>query len=107
MVAAERELTSTPPPKAAISADAIPLQLRRIGGCTRDVLTMSLIGAVMLAVFASHDLASWLDRLGGGPILAPLQQAAARWDGAMERLGLTRPHDLLRSAIRNVLDQRW
>jgi hypothetical protein len=36
-----------------------------------------------------------------------LQEAAAEWDGAMARLGLVRPHEVLRLAIRRLLDWKW
>jgi hypothetical protein len=109
MAVVERELpdASMPAPPAATSADAIPLGLRRRGGSPRQVLAMTAIGTLVLAVFASHDLSRWLDRFGGGPLLEPLQQAAATWDSAMEGLGLTAPAETLRTAMRRLLDARW
>lgn len=104
MVALQKEVPSV---AVAPSADAIPLRLRRGGGAPRQVLAMALIGAIALAVFASRDLSSWLDRQGGGQIIEPLQHAAAQWDGAMDRLGLTRPHDAVRRAMRRLLDWQW
>ena len=105
MVAIERML---PGAAAAPSADAIPLVLRRRGGSPRQVFAMTLIGTIVLAVLASHDLSSWLDRMGDrGPLLAPLQQAAASWDGAVTRLGLALPHEALRNAVRGALDWQW
>jgi hypothetical protein len=104
MVAVERELRVA---TEAPSADAIPLALRRRGGTPLQVLVIALIGAGVLAVFASHDLASWLDRMGDGPMLRPVQQAAAEWDRAMDRLGLTRPAEALRDFIRRALDRQW
>jgi hypothetical protein len=104
MVAVEGELPSN---TAAPSADAIPLKLRQSGGTPRQVLVLTLIGTLVLAVFASRDLSTWLDRMGGGPILEPIQRAAAQWDGAMERLGLVRPHEVLRGTIRQLLDWQW
>jgi len=104
MVAVERELTVVAEPP---SADAIPLALRRRGGSPRQVLAIALIGAVVLAMFASRDLASWLDRMGNDRMLRPVQQAAAEWDRAMDRLGLTRPAEALRDFIRGALDRQW
>ena len=104
MVAIEGEL---PPTTAAPSADAIPLKLRRGGGSARQVFAVTLIGTIVLAVFASRDLTSWLNGLGDRPILAPLQHAAAEWDDAMARIGLVGPHDALRLAIRRLLDWEW
>ena len=98
MVALEKELSANraaaPPPAAA---DAIPLSLRRSGGTPRQVLAMSVIGTLLLAVFAAPDLSSWLDRMGGGPMLEPLQNAAAEWEAAVARLGLTAPHEAIRA----------
>ena len=104
MVAVEREL---PVAAASTSADAIPITLRRRGGSPRQVLALTLIGALVLAVFASEDLASWLNRMGNRPGLAPLQQAAATWNGAMRRIGLTKPNDELRALVRRLLDWEW
>jgi hypothetical protein len=106
MVALEKERprTAARPP---VSGDAIPLSLRRTGETPRQVLTMSLIGTLLLAVFAAPDLSSWVDRMGGGPILEPLQNAAAEWNAAMTRLGLTAPHEAIRAAMRRVLEWRW
>src|SRR5712691_9245816 len=104
MVAIETELTQA---AASPSADAIPLKLRRGGGSPRQVFALTLIGAMVLALFASRDLSSWLNRLGGGPFLAPLQHAATEWDETMTTLGLTRPHEALRSTIARLLDWEW
>jgi hypothetical protein len=108
MVAVERELPEAVIAEApSVGADAIPLALRRRGGSARQVLAVTLIGAVVLAIFASRDLASWLDRMGTDPMLRPIQQAAAEWDRAMDRLGLTRPAEALRDFIRGALDRQW
>jgi len=107
MAAVERELTgAAAPPDAATTADAIPARLRRRGATPRQVLAMTFVGTLVLAVFASHDLVSWLDRIGDGPLLQPLQRAAAVWDDAMDRLGLTWPADALRRLVGDMLDWR-
>jgi hypothetical protein len=95
------------PAAAAPSADAIPPALRRSGGSRRQVLVVTLVGTLVLAVFASHDLSSWLERMGDGPVMAPLQRAAADWDAAMTTLGLNRPPAALRALIRRLLDWEW
>src|SRR5260370_901898 len=97
MVTIAREPTTTP------SADAIPLRLRRGTGSPRQVFAIALIGAIVLALFASRDLTSWLNRLGHGPI----QHAAAEWDDTMATLGLVRPHEALRLAIHRLLEWEW
>ena len=103
MVVIARQLTPTTTP----SADAIPLRLRRGSGSPRQVFALVLVGAIVMALFASRDLTAWLNRLGHGPILVPLQHAAAEWDDAMATLGLVRPHEALRLAIHRLLDWQW
>jgi hypothetical protein len=105
MVALERELSE--PAAPAISADAIPLRLRRQGGTPRQVLATMVIGTIVLALFASRDLASWTERLGDTPALLAAQKIAAEWDQDMAALGLTRPHEALRDGLRRLLDLRW
>src|SRR5438105_109849 len=108
MAAVETELTDPgAPADAATTADAIPLRLRRRGAAPRQVLAMTLVGTLVLAALASHDLSTWLDRMGDGKLLAPLQHAAAEWDAAMDRLGLTAPAEALRETIRRLLDWQW
>ena len=104
MAVLERELPQTTPQPAA---DAIPARLRRHGGSPRQVLVISLIGSVALALFGSRDLASWAERLGGGPLIEEVQGLASGWDQAMTALGLTGPHDKLRSAVIRLLDCEW
>jgi hypothetical protein len=100
----ERELpVASPSP----SADAIPPALRRRGGTPRQVLALTLIGTLVLAVFAAADLSGWLYRMGDGPVLARVQYAAAEWDRAMRRLDLTRPAAFLHEAMRRLLDAPW
>src|ERR1700675_1548598 len=104
MVAIETEAA---PASATPSADAIPIKLRRSGGTPRQVLALTLAGTLVLAVFASHDLSTWTERFGDGPVAQTVHNLAAQWDGGMERLGLTRPHEGLRLAIRRLLDWEW
>jgi hypothetical protein len=103
MVAIQRE---PPPAAAAVSADAIPLKLRRRGGTPRQVFAIALIGTLTLALFASRDLASWSERLGDSPA-ALLQGIAVAWDDRMAAFGLTRPHEALRDFLRGALDRQW
>ena len=108
MVALERELTDRSPTVVApTTADAIPLALRRRGASARQVLAMTFVGMLALALFASRDLPSWSERLGDGPTGLAAQKMAARWDEAMASLGLTRPHVILRDLIRSLLDAQW
>ena len=93
MVAVERELSETPAPASLTTADAIPLALRRRGGTPRQVLALTVVGVLALALFASRDLPSWTERLGDGPVAERLQALATEWDRAMERLGLVEPHE--------------
>ncbi|SRR6266851_1153480 len=107
MVAVERELSERAPPAAPPTADAIPLKLRRRGGTPHQVLALTVVGILALALLASRDLPSWTDRLGDGPVAERIQVLAAEWDRAMAAMGLVEPHEALRSAIRRLLDWQW
>jgi hypothetical protein len=108
MVALERALKETPPTAVALTtADAIPLALRRRGASARQVLAMTVVGVLALALFASRDLPSWVGRLGDGPVAERVQTLATEWDDAMERLGLVRPHEALRAWVSWALDAKW
>jgi len=107
MVAVEREVSETAVPAAVPTADAIPLALRRRGGTPRQVLALTLVGTLALALFASRDLPSWTERFGDGPVAEHVQALTRDWDHAMAALGLAKPHEALRSAIRHLLDWRW
>src|SRR5947208_1997825 len=97
------------PPVAAppVSADAIPLALRRRGGTARQVLALAAIGVIVLALFAAPDLPGWADRLGDGPVAETVRPVAGDWNRAMAQLGLTRPHDALRNAVQRMQEWRW
>src|SRR5436309_11497836 len=108
MVALERELREPiSPPSSTITADAIPLALRRRGASARQVLALTFAGLLTLALFASRDLPSWVGGLGSGPFIDRAQALATQWDARMASLGLTRPHDALRVLIRRLLDAQW
>ncbi len=102
MVALEREAV----PEAPVSADAIPLRLRRRGGTPRQVLAMSLIGALALALFAAPDLPGWADRLGDAPFAETAGQIA-RLGPRHGRGRADRPHEAIRDSIRRTLDWQW
>jgi hypothetical protein len=95
------------PTRTTAFADAIPPRLRAIGGSPRQVVAITLIGTLVLAVLASRDLASWTERFGDGRLALTAQSLAAEWDGTMAELGLVRPHEELRLAIRRLLDWEW
>jgi hypothetical protein len=105
MAALERPLPPLPAPP--VSADAIPLTLRRRGGTPRQVLAMAAIGAVVLALFAAPDLPGWADRLGDGRIADAMRPIAQDWDRTMTRLGFDRPHAALREAVQRMQEWQW
>ena len=93
--------------RAPLVTDAIPPALRRRGGTQRQVLATVLAGALVLALFASRDTPGWAERLGDAPLAHQARSLAVGWDERMERLGLTRPHELLRAAMQRALDWKW
>jgi len=108
MVAVERELTETLPAVAApVTADAIPLVLRRRGASVREVLAMTVVGIFALALFASRDLPSWVRGIGDERVVEWAETAAVKWDDAMESLGLVRPHEALRAWVSWALELKW
>jgi len=108
MVAVERELREPlPTATAPVTADAIPLALRRRGASPPQVLTMTLVGICVLALFASRDLPSWVGGIGDERVVEQVQTGAIKWDDAMDRLGLVRPHEALRAWVSWALDLKW
>ena len=103
MVAVFRE----PAPEAPVAADAIPVRLRRLGGSPRQVFALAIFASMVLAVFAAPDLPGWADRLGDAPFAEAAGDAARAWSRAIAKLGLDRPHNAIRDAVRGALDAQW
>jgi hypothetical protein len=93
--------------RAPLVTDAIPPRLRRGGANQRQVLAIGLIGALVLAFFASRDTPGWAERLGDSWVDHQVRTIAGAWDSAMEQLHLTDPHEALRAAMSRALDWRW
>lgn len=93
--------------RAPLVTDAIPPALRRRGGSPRHVLAVCLIGAVVLALFASRDTPGWAERRGDTALDHEIRAVAGAWDETMETLGLTRPHDALRTAMGRLFGLTW
>lgn len=97
----------SPRERAPLVTDAIPPSLRRGGPSPRQVLAICLVGAIALAFFASRDTPGWAERLGDSWFDHRLRTIAGAWDGAMETLRLTDPHETLRAAMGRALDWQW
>ncbi|HZK89208.1 MAG TPA: hypothetical protein VFC56_03580 [Stellaceae bacterium] len=93
--------------RAPLVTGAIPPALRRRGAGPRQVLAICLVGAIVLALFASRDTPGWAERLGDTPLDHELRSIAGAWDEAMETLGIVRPHETLRAAMSRLLDWQW
>jgi hypothetical protein len=93
--------------RAPLVADAIPPSLRRRGIGAGRMFATCLIGALVLALFASRDVPGWAEQLGDAPYAHSVRDIAGSWDRAMEALGLTDPHEALRAAMRRFLDWQW
>ena len=93
--------------RAPLVTDAIPPSLRRRGANPRQILAICLISALALAFFASRDTPGWAERLGDSWFDHRLRDIAGSWDGAMETLHLTDPHEALRAAMGRALDWQW
>jgi hypothetical protein len=101
------DTTLTPAERAPLVTDAIPPSLRRRGADHRQVLAICLVGAIVVALFASRDTPGWAERLGDSPLDHGIRSVAGYWDAAMETLHLTWPHDRLRDAMQRALDWQW
>ncbi|HXP04613.1 MAG TPA: hypothetical protein VN808_10870 [Stellaceae bacterium] len=93
--------------RAPLVTDAIPPPLRRRGISQCQFLVTALVGALLLALFASRDTPGWAERLGDTAFDHQVRNIVGAWDGTMERLGLTGPHDRLRDAMQRALDWQW
>lgn len=93
--------------RAPLVTDAIPPTLRCSGATPRQMLAICLIGAMVVAFFASRDTPGWAERLGDSLLDHRVRMIAGAWDGAMETLHLTKPHEKLRAAMGRALDWRW
>ena len=93
--------------RAPLVTDAIPPSLRRRGISQRQLLATVLVGALVVALLASRDTPGWAERLGDTALDHRVRDIAGAWDAAMERLGLTVPHERLREAMQRALDWPW
>jgi hypothetical protein len=89
MVAIERQRDHT---RSAGNTEGIPAGARRRTASPRQVLAACVLGALVLALLASHDLPSWADRLGDGPLIPLVREIAIGWNERIAPLGVTRPH---------------
>ena len=97
-----------PQPEApSFAADGIPEAARTRASTPRQVFAATVIGAVVLAFLASSDLPSWAEQLGDGPLTPLLRSAAIGWSQDLDRLGLARPHRMLRLGLEWLRDRRW
>lgn len=101
------KLRPEPEEAPSFAADGIPDSARTRARTPRQVLAATLIGAVVLAFLASSDLPSWAEQLGDGPLTPFLRSAAITWNQDLERLGLTRPHQILRLGLQWLRDRQW
>jgi hypothetical protein len=63
-------------------------------------LLLALGFAAVGVLFGSRAIVGWADRLPDG--YDRVRAAAAAWDGAMERAGLTVPYDALHRWVRGI-----
>jgi hypothetical protein len=76
-------------------------------GTPRQVVTGTVIAALILALFASRGLQSWADAKGDNAHADLMGDTVQRWSDGLDRLDLTGPHDALRQAIRRIEKAAW
>jgi hypothetical protein len=99
--------TLTRSEQAPLVTDAIPSPLRRRGITQRQLFVAALLGAAMLALFASHDTPGWTERLGDNGFVHRVHDAVTEWNSATDRIGLGYPHAWLREETQHFLDWQW
>ena len=90
----------------SLIADGIP-KGGPVRGTPFGVLLAAVISALILAFLASRGLPEWADAKGDSEIATTIADTAERWADALERLGLTTPHDEIRKWIRRIELTRW
>jgi len=71
----------------------------------RHLLMLALLACVVAATLGAKPLAAWVDAsLVSGTLV---QGAVDEWSDAMQRIGMTRPYDMLRHAIRDAEAARF
>ena len=101
------EKLSPEPATPTFATDGIPEAARAHAQTPRQVFAATLIGAVVLAFLASSDLPSWAEQLGDGPLTPFLRGAALTWNQDLDRLGLARPHHMLRLGLEWLRNRQW
>jgi hypothetical protein len=71
----------------------------------KRLLMLALLACVVAATFGAKPLAAWVDAsLVSGTFV---QDAVDEWSDVMQRIGVTRPYDVLRRAIRDAEAARF
>ncbi len=68
----------------------------------RQVATLTIIGALTLAILEAHDLPGWADQLPENSVTLAFADGARAWDVKMQDWGLGAPYERLRAAVRRV-----
>ena len=71
-----------------------------MGVTPRQLLGIAVLGCVVAALFGATPLAAWVDEsVAGG---TTVQLTADAWRDLTQRIGLDRPYEALRHAVRNA-----
>jgi len=66
----------------------------------KRLLVLALLACVIAATLGAQPLAAWVDAsVASGTVL---QDAVDTWSDAIQRVGLDRPYDMLRHAVRDA-----
>jgi hypothetical protein len=76
-------------------------------GTPFQVLIGLLVASIALALFATRGLQSWADAKGDSALAMAVGDLVERWSDGIDRLGLTKPHDAVRRAVRRAGNVHW
>jgi hypothetical protein len=75
--------------------------------CVRNATVTMLVAAVVLLVFNSTGLKSWLRDLPGNRATDVLVERADQWHALMQRVGFTRPKVVVQDALSTFREADW
>lgn len=114
--------TSTQPAKKTLSVDGLTLgdranaqptarrpahQPNQDRSCVRDATIAMLVAALVLLVFNSKGLRSWLRDLPGSATTDVLVNRADQWHRLMGKIGFTAPRATLQNMMSEFRETNW
>lgn len=91
----------------AVTEEDEAARILATGPLCKRVFGAMLIAALLLAVFNSQGLVSWVLGLPSGPIEDEIVRLAKIWHSWMDALGVSDYIGLARDQVRSLKEARW